>query len=574
MGISVLPYRYRINGVLNTGDTVLANMERLANSCSSWISYDMFTGLWDVVINGPADAVQAFDDSNIIGSINLSGTGLREMYNSVEVQFPHSDLNNQMDYIRISIPPEERLPNEPDNTLNISYDLLHDPVQAMFLGLVELKQARMNHIITFTSDYSMVGLGAGNVISVTNAVFGFSTRLFRIVSIREIASEGGLVSEITALEYDPSIYDTSDLHRYIRTNAAGIVSIGAIGIPAAPEISKFEQASRPRILIEAVVPSGLVSGMEYWITTDVGAGSDENRLYRRVGTVYSSTGPGQLLTSGSTVEFEYDNIGNSDFLVKVRGVNGSTTGPFSTPSAAIEFRPVQTTDAVGSTTQTLDDAGSAIPGLLSANALLYLLGQLMNGDTSAGTPGVGSGSLWTVFWELFNTTTGQPAGTTVEDTVGGIGNAARAGGKMQISASSGLVTVADLEPTTTGSAVITEVTFVCAVSGQYKIDVIIDQNSSGAAGGRGADWSEPEDFVQVGFGLFQGIGTSGTQLVASASGGPGAQYWTDFSLTGLANLTAGTSYTIQFVYQLSTESNPTATASFDVSWNIYTLEIG
>ena len=59
-------YRYRINGILNTGNDVLANMEKLANSCASWISYDMFTGQWAVVINRPDDSVMAFNDSNII----------------------------------------------------------------------------------------------------------------------------------------------------------------------------------------------------------------------------------------------------------------------------------------------------------------------------------------------------------------------------------------------------------------------------------------------------------------------------------------------------------------------------
>jgi hypothetical protein len=85
-------------------------MEKLANSTASWISFDMFTGKWDVVINKAESVSAAFDDSNIIGSIQLNILGLKDMYNSVEVQFPHSDLNGQKDYIRISIPAEDRLP--------------------------------------------------------------------------------------------------------------------------------------------------------------------------------------------------------------------------------------------------------------------------------------------------------------------------------------------------------------------------------------------------------------------------------------------------------------------------------
>lgn len=405
MGISILPYRYKINGLLNTGDNVLANMEKLANSCASWISYDMFTGKWDVVINRPEIISAYFTDDNIIGSINLNGLGLREMYNSVEVQFPHSDLNNQMDYIVIEIPDEDRLPNEPDNTLTVRYDLLNDPVQAMFLGLVELKQARLDKTIVFRSDYSMVNLPAGAIISVTNSLYGWTEKLFRVVTIKELTEDGTLQSEITALEYDASIYDTSDLYRYNRTNASGIVSIGSIGQPDQPQVTKFESAARPEILIEAEVPGGLVSGIEFWLTYDVSVGSDENRDYKLIGTIYAPQGG--TLAQGDTVELNYDTLDGSDFYVKVRGINGSISGPYSTPSGLILYRPVQVTDAVGPDTATLDDNGDPITGLLAANALLALLGGLFNGSTASGTPGIGSGSLFGSIFDLFSTETGQ-----------------------------------------------------------------------------------------------------------------------------------------------------------------------
>jgi hypothetical protein len=367
----------------------------------------MFTGKWDVVINKSEIAQQEFNDSNIIGSITLNGSGLREMYNSVEVKFPHSDLNNQMDYIKIEIPSEDRLPNEPDNTLNITYDLLNDPVQAQLLGLIELKQARLDKIITFKSDYSMVNLPAGAVISVTNSLFGWTEKLFRIITIAENNQEGQLQSEITALEYNENVYDLSDLYRYLRTNATGIVSIGSIGIPNQPQVTKFETNARPRVLIEADVPGGLVNAMEFWLTEDIppGVGSDENRTYRLIGTKTADNGTN--LTQGDTVEIEVDNLNNINFLVKVRGINGDVKGPFSAPSGSIFFAPVQVTDAIGSSTETLDDAGDPIAGLLAANALMALLGGLFNGNTATGTPGIGSGSLFGSIFDLFSSETGQ-----------------------------------------------------------------------------------------------------------------------------------------------------------------------
>ena len=550
-------YRYRINGVLNTGDSVLANMEKLANSCASWISYDMFTGKWDVVINKDETVQKAFDDSNIIGGITLNGSSLRETYNSVEVRFPHSDLNNQMDYIKIEIPSGDRLPNEPDNTLNITYDLLNDPVQAQLLGLIELKQARLDKIITFKSDYSMVNLPAGAVISVTNDLYGWTEKLFRIVTIKEITEDGNLQSEITALEYDPSVYDTSDLYRYLRTNASGIVSIGSIGIPNAPQVTKFETDARPRVLIEADVTGGLVNAMEFWLTEDIppGVGSDENRTYRLIGTKAADNG--QNLTQGDTIEIEVDNISNINFLVKVRGVNGDVKGPFSTPSGSIFFAPTQVTDAIGSGTSTLDDSGNQINGLLAANALMYLLGQLFNGSTATGNAGVNSGSLWNTFWELFGDETGTPG--NVQVITQGIGNAAKAGAKLQVGATAGKVTRGGLGVATT-PANMYNFTFTPDISAQYKADCIIDQNFSGANG-------NINDIIIVYFYILQGS----TIIMNSASGGGGAYSWTDFVLTDTANLTAGVTYTMAFDYVNSTVAG--GNAEFDISWNVYTLAI-
>jgi hypothetical protein len=392
--MSTTEYRYRINGALNTGDSVLANMEKIANSATSWISFDMFTGQWDVVINRAEAVTASFDDSNIIGSIQLNILSLKDMYNIVEVQFPHSDLEGQKDYIRVGIPNGDRLPYEVDNILSINYELVSDPTQALYLGLQELKQARLDKTITFRTDWSMVNIPAGAVIEVTNQTFGWTAKQFRIITVKEIADNDALHTEITALEYDENIYSTDDLERYTRTNASGIIAIGAIGKPVAPQVSKFEFTGRPGILIEADVPTGLVNGMEFWLTRDTTIGSDENRVYNLIGTI-NGTGGNNLVT-GETVELDYDTLDTGNLLVKVRGINGDITGPYSDPSGLINFNATQVTDAIGQDTGVLDQGNGLISGLLGANALLWLLNQLMQGNP-IGNASVISDALESIF---------------------------------------------------------------------------------------------------------------------------------------------------------------------------------
>jgi hypothetical protein len=403
-------YRYNINGALNTGDSVLANMERLANSATSWISFDMFTGKWDVVINRAEEVTALFDDSNIIGSIQLNIIALKDMYNIVEVQFPHIDLNGQKDYIRVGIPLNDRLPFEIDNVLTINYDLVNDPVQALYLGLQELKQSRLDKTITFRADYSKINIGAGAVIAVTNTTFGWTNEKFRVITVKEIADSDALHTEITALEYDDNVYSTDDLERYTRTNASGIISIGAIGKPPLPQVSKFEVDARPGLLIEADVPSGLVNGMEYWLTRDTTIGSDENRVYNLIGTIFG-TGGNNLVT-GETVELDYDTLDTSNLLVKVRGINGDITGPYSDPSGLINFNPIQVPDGIGQNTGILDANNGAIGGLLTANALLWLLNQLLNGNTDGPSLIENVGNLFGIVGNVANALVSSTTGIT------------------------------------------------------------------------------------------------------------------------------------------------------------------
>jgi len=216
---------FSINGVLDTGNPVLQNMQEIASACGCWLTYDINQGKWAVIINRAGSSTSSFNDSNIIGGINISSTGLTEVYNSVEIEFPHKDLQDQKDYIKLSISAGDRYPNEPDNLLSIKTELINDPLQAEMIATRELKQSRVDKVIQFKTDYSKIGIKAGDLIDVTNTAYGFSSKVFRIIQIdEEDADDGTLMFSITALEYDSGIYSTGGLVRSGRERASGITN--------------------------------------------------------------------------------------------------------------------------------------------------------------------------------------------------------------------------------------------------------------------------------------------------------------------------------------------------------------
>jgi len=221
--MSTLTNAFTINGVIDTKNKVLDNMNLICDAAGAFLTYDVNTGLWSVIVNEPDTSVKSFNDNNIIGAINVHGTGLTEAYNSVSVEFPHKDIRDRTDFIDLTIPVGNRFANEIDNVLNIKYDLVNHPVQAQYLATVELKQSRVDRVIEFNTDYTALGVKAGDIISVSNTPYGFSSKLFRVTRIEENDTDaGGIELGITALEYDADVYSSAGLTYQERTLLTGI----------------------------------------------------------------------------------------------------------------------------------------------------------------------------------------------------------------------------------------------------------------------------------------------------------------------------------------------------------------
>jgi hypothetical protein len=172
---------------------------------------------------------------------------------------------------------------------------------------------------------------------------------------------------------------TYSITEYLVETDNGILSIGAIGQPDVPTVTKTEAANVPKIVINAVVPSGIVDVMEFWITFDTTVSNDANRTYVKIGQ-FSNT-DGSNLSENAAVSYTYSGLSQSDFFVKVRGANNVATGPYSNPTGLIAYVPVVTADTLSNTPVSLGGQLMSL-GLLT---LLNNLDKLFTGDTSEGS---------------------------------------------------------------------------------------------------------------------------------------------------------------------------------------------
>jgi len=338
--------RYSINGPIYTARPVWENIERLANAAHSWVTYDITTGKWSVVINRDEASAGSFSDNNIIGGITVSSSPTASVYNVVEIQHPDRDIEDVSSFVRAALPPGDLRPGEDENILALTYPIINDQIQALHLGLTELKQSRLDLIIQFVTDYTMNHIRAGDIIDITNTAYGFAVKQFRVLSVEEAdADDGGVVFSITAQEHSSDIY-SHDLSRITLSNEDGVFSIGDIGAMSTPQITINGNSQTPHMLIESVFPSisAPITGVEVWkyeITDpDELADWDDPLLYPDVNRVYTLSNTFLAEDSyqlNSDIDFRLDTVDPGNYLIKLRPTNGTTKGPFTNYGSTVTY---------------------------------------------------------------------------------------------------------------------------------------------------------------------------------------------------------------------------------------------
>jgi len=244
--------RYTINGLIDTNRSCQDNIDTILMNSGAWMAYDVHTGQWRVI---PKRAVESnptypnrllptqllrFTDDNIVGGIGISSTRLDNLYNTAEIQFYDKKTKDQKGFRSIEINEGLRNYNEPDNAMRLTLDLCNSNVQAERVANLELKQSRDDTVVTFKTTHYGLQAQAGDVIQVESSLYGWQEpvfplgKKFRVIQVKEEeGSEGGLFTEITALEYNADVYTDESISEFTTSANIGIVPRNSsINIPA------------------------------------------------------------------------------------------------------------------------------------------------------------------------------------------------------------------------------------------------------------------------------------------------------------------------------------------------------
>ena len=353
-GGSATQARYRINGVLNTGETVLNNVDKILTSCDSWLAYQASTGQWSPVVNKAESSSFSFDDSNVIGEIRVSVTDLASSINQIEVSFPFKSNKDQPEYVYLETPSGLLYPNEPVNKYSATFDLVNDSVQATYLANRVLKQAREDLIVTFSTAYPGIQVNAGDVISITNADYGWSSKLFRVTKVQETSlPDGNLGARIECAEYNVDVYSDGSITQFTPAANSSLSSAYYFPTLAAPTTGDLSpSANVPTFSVTTVVPTtARTTALTLYYTT---ATSPTDSDWKTYSSQYPASST--AFTPGASIKFTDVSLPAGTYYFAIKAENEQANSKLSTTSSSLTWTP----------------GGSTLTATLNAGALTFI----------------------------------------------------------------------------------------------------------------------------------------------------------------------------------------------------------
>lgn len=346
-GGSATQARYRINGVIDTGQDVLSNLDQVMMACDSWNQYNAASGKWSIVINKLTASSFAFNDSNIIGEIRVSAFDIASSINQIQAQFPNKLNRDQSDYVYLNTPSGLLFANEPINKYTVTYSLVNDSVQAQYLANRMLEQAREDLIVTFSTTYNGIQVDAGDVINVTNAAYGWSDKLFRVIKVSEISlPDGNLGAALELNEYNASVYDNMSITAFSPTPNSNLSNPNFFSNLTTPTTTNINPtATVPHFDVVCGIPStGRVTEITLFYTT-VSSPSSTDWLVWSVLTLPNS----QPFAPSTNVTFSDISLPTSTYYFSYKVANELGGSALSNTSTGLAWSPNPTTSAVAGT---------------------------------------------------------------------------------------------------------------------------------------------------------------------------------------------------------------------------------
>ena len=393
-GGSATQARYRINGVVDTGRPVLENVEKMLECSDSWMAYNAASGLWSIVINKAESSTFSFNDTNLIGEIRVSATDINQQINQIQIEFPSKLNRDQPDLVYMETPAGLLYPNEPPNRQTTTLEFTNDSVQAQYLGNRRLEQAREDLIVTITSTYPGIQVDAGDVVDITNADYGWTNKLFRVMKVSEATvDDGNLGASLELSEYNAVVYDDASITAFTAAPNSSLPSPNYFSSLNAPVIGDLApSAAPPTFSATCTMPAvGRVTTITLFYTTSASPSATDWKVWSSA--ILSN---GSTFANSSTFKFDNITLSAASYYFAFSVENDSAKSSLSATSSVLVWSPTAAAGPTGPT-GSQGPTGSSVTGPTGSSGLVgiaaltaYLVQSQSSSTPTFTTPTSGS----------------------------------------------------------------------------------------------------------------------------------------------------------------------------------------
>lgn len=336
--------RFRFDGTIDPSRSIMQNLQDMATCCDCLLKYNEITAKWGVIVQKPTYSVAMnINDSNIVSAIQITPVDLNNSFNVVEVKFPdenYQDAFNSATFDLAQIDPALLYPNEPVNKQSLALPLVNNDVRAQYLATRFIKSAREDLQIDCSIGFTGIQLEAGDILTITNANYGWVAKPVRINKVTETFNDdGSIVCRLLLMEFNPEVYDDANVTQFSPAPNSGLADPTIFGVVPAPTITaQYPTNANPLFVVTPTCSSaGIVQYAEVWYSAYSSPTSASQLIFAGTTAVLSSGqgyAPSQPMSGVSLA-----NIPAGNWYFFSRMVNSLASSDFSPASAVLQWRP-------------------------------------------------------------------------------------------------------------------------------------------------------------------------------------------------------------------------------------------
>ncbi len=383
-GVTTTQTRFRFDGAVDTARTIMSTLQNMTSSCDCLLRYDEVTAKWGVIVQKPTYTVaMAINDSNIISSIQVTPIDLSNSFNIAEVKFPdksNQDAFNTSTFDLAQIDPALLFPNEPINKQSITVPFCNNNVRAQYLANRFLKSSREDLQVTCSVGFDGLQLEAGDVMTLTNANYGWVDKLFRTNKVSQtFKDDGAIVVNLLLMEFNPTVYDDVAITEFQPSPNTGIGDPLVFGTVPPPIVeTEYPTAVNPLFLVQVTTPAAGISQYAELYYTAFSDPTEAQLIFAGTSEVQANGTPWNTNTVLPLISLA--GIPSGDWYFVTRMMNSLGASSFSLPSAVFHWRPttfqyseqylvIAYADTITGTGFDLNPRGKYYYGLINQNSI-------------------------------------------------------------------------------------------------------------------------------------------------------------------------------------------------------------